>query len=177
MIAMLPIPVGETDDDASALEIGAYMFGGGFLNSRLAKRLRGDEGLCYGVSAWVSMSPYESRGEFGAYAIFAPQNTTAVEVGIKQELQKAVRDGFTSEELVAAKSGMLQQARVSRSQDENLVGRLADNLLLKRTILWDKQFEEKLNGLSIETVNAAFKRYIDPSKLSIVKAGDSAKTK
>ncbi len=175
MMVMLPIAVGEDHVDAAALKLGVYVFGGGFLNSRLSTRLRTDEGLCYSVSSWVSLDARESNGQFSAYAIFAPQNTSKVERGVKEELLRAVREGFTEEELKAAKSGMLQQARVSRAQNGYLAGQLIGNLFHSRTALWNKAFEAKIASLTVAEVNAAFERHIDPKKVSFVKAGDASK--
>lgn len=177
MVALLPIAIGENDEDAAALELGAYMFGGGFLNSRLATRLRGEDGLCYGVSAWLSLDSQESNGSLSAFAIFAPQNTAAVELGMKEELERVIKGGFTAEELIAAKSGMLQKARVNRAQNGHLAGSLVSNLFLGRAIQWDKAFEEKIEALTVADVNAAFKRHIKPAKVSFVKAGDASKAK
>jgi zinc protease len=177
MMVMLPIAVGDYDDDAAALELGAYIFGGGFLNSRLATRLRGKDGLCYNVSSWVSFASHESNGQFNGYAIFAPENTSAVELGVKEELDRALAKGFTVEELEAAKSGMLQKSRVDRAQNSALAGMLANDLFLERKIQWSKDFEERIKTLTLEEVNAAFKRHIKPEKLSFVKAGDASKVK
>lgn len=175
IMAMLPVPVSDTDEVAPALRLGAYLFGGGFLNSRLTNRLRQQEGLSYSVSAWIGFSPLEPRAEFNATAIYAPQNMHAVEAGIREELQKMAEQGFSAEELVPAKSGMLQKSRVERSQDHSLAAQLAGNLFLQRTMQWDKQVEERLQALTAEEVNRAVKHYLKPEQLSFIKAGDLSK--
>ncbi len=172
MVAMMPIPVGEQDADSVALEMGAYIFGGGFLNSRLSVRLRQKEGLSYSVASWVSMSPLESRGQFVAYAIFAPQNRGAVETGMKEELQRLVDQGITEDELASAKSGMLQQARVGRTENGGLARILSSNLYLDRELAWNKQREQDLSSLRVEDVNKALRKYIKVADLSFVEALD-----
>ena len=37
---------------------------------------------------------------------------------------------------------------------------------------WDEELEQKIRALTAAQVNAAFRKYVDPSALSIVKAGD-----
>jgi zinc protease len=37
---------------------------------------------------------------------------------------------------------------------------------------WDENLERRIQGLTPDQVNAAFRKHIDPSGLSIVKAGD-----
>ena len=45
-----------------------------------------------------------------------------------------------------------------------------------RTLAWDAEFEKKIAALTPEQINAAMRRYIDPAKITIVKAGDFAKS-
>jgi len=43
---------------------------------------------------------------------------------------------------------------------------------LNRPYTFDSDLEAKIQALTPEQINAAFKRHIDPNGLSIVKAGD-----
>ena len=172
VIAMLGVPVGENHADAAALELGTYMFGGGFLNSRLVTRLRQQDGLSYGSGAWLNMSDWTDNGQFSAYAIFAPQNRAAVEKGLREELAKVLDKGFTKEEITAAKSGLLQQGRVDRTQNGNLADLLVNNLELERDMSWHLRREQQIQALTAEQVLAAMQRYINPESLAFVWAGD-----
>ena len=40
---------------------------------------------------------------------------------------------------------------------------------------WDADFDAKIAALTPDEINAAMKRYLDPQKMSIVKAGDFAR--
>ena len=42
---------------------------------------------------------------------------------------------------------------------------------------WDASVDSKVKALTAADVNAAFRKYIDLAKISIVKAGDFAKAK
>ena len=46
------------------------------------------------------------------------------------------------------------------------------NLDLGRTFEFSKQIEDKLKALTVEQVNAAFRKYVEPDKLTFVVAGD-----
>ena len=46
------------------------------------------------------------------------------------------------------------------------------NLYLGRTFEWSKEFEQKVIALTPAQVTAALRKYVDPAKLTIVKAGD-----
>jgi zinc protease len=50
-----------------------------------------------------------------------------------------------------------------------------NNLYLGRTFTWSKRFEERIMALTAAQVSAAMRKYIDPAKVTVVKAGDFAK--
>ena len=168
--------VRDDDPDYPALVLGNYMLGGGFLNSRLATRVRQKEGLSYGVGSGLSASPLDKNGQFIAQAIYAPQNAAKLEAAIKEEIARALKDGFTADEVAAAKSGYLQSQQVNRAQDAGIVRKLAQYRFLNRTLAWDADLEKKIAALTPDEIVAALRRHIDPSKLTIVKAGDFAKS-
>jgi zinc protease len=162
--------------DYPALVLGNYMLGGGFLNSRIATRLRQKEGLSYGTGSSVQVSSLDQWGRFTATAIYAPQNVERLEAAFKEELARMLKDGFTAEEVAAAKSGWLQSRQVSRAQDNELASRLNNYLFLGRTLAWDEELERRIAALTPEQVNAVMRKHIDPSRLVIVKAGDFPKS-
>jgi zinc protease len=86
-----------------------------------------------------------------------------------------LKDGFTAEEVEAAKSGYLQSRQVSRAQDNELLGRSNTYLFINRDFKWDADFEAKIRALTPEQINAAMRKYVDPAKISIFKSGDFEK--
>jgi predicted Zn-dependent peptidase len=40
-------------------------------------------------------------------------------------------------------------------------------------MLYDEQLEAKIQALTVDQINAAFRRYVDPAAVTIVKAGNS----
>jgi zinc protease len=176
-VAGMNMPLQDTDPDYPALIIANYMLGGGILNSRLATRIRQKEGLSYSVASQFSASPLDKAGTFMSYAIYAPQNAEKLEAAFKEEIERAVKEGFTADELKTAKSGYLQSRQVGRAQDAGLAASLANNLYLNRTMQWDADFEKSIEALTPEKVKAAMQKYIDYNKFSMVKAGDFSKAK
>jgi zinc protease len=61
---------------------------------------------------------------------------------------------------------------VQRSQDAALLSVLASHEQESRTMKWDEQLEQKIQSLTVEQINAAFRKHIDAAALTIVKAGD-----
>ena len=83
-----------------------------------------------------------------------------------------LKDGFTAEELQAAKSGWLQDQQMGRSQDRELAGLLASELEAGRTLAYTSELELKVQSLAPDQVQAALRKYLDPNKFSVVRAGD-----
>jgi zinc protease len=175
-IAGQNLAIRDDDPDYPALVLGNYMLGGGFLNSRLAVRIRQKDGLSYGVGSQLSASPLDKSGAFTTFAIYAPQNAAKLETAFREEIARVLKDGFEEKEIAEAKSGWLQSRQVSRAQDAPLARTLAGNLYLKRTLAWDADLEKKVTALTGEQILAAMRRHLDPSKMTIAKAGDFEKS-
>ncbi len=174
-LAGMPLNVQDDDPDYPALVMGNFMLGGGFLNSRLATRIRRNEGLSYGVGSRINASAYEKSGSFMTYAIYAPENAEKLEIAFKEEMEKMLADGFSAEELEAAKSGYIQNKGMSRSDDRSLSGTLNEYLNLGRNMMWDAEMEKKIMALTPEQITKAMNKHLDIAKLVIIKAGDFEK--
>ena len=160
--------------DFPALVIANHLIGGSS-TARVPLRVREKEGLSYSTYTTFSSSALDEAAAFRVASIFAPQNRARVERAIREELERAVREGFSAEEVEAGKLSVLEARRLARSQDRALASRLGHYLFVKRTFAWDIEFESKIAALTPQQVNAALKRHIDPSRLSVVVAGDLKK--
>jgi zinc protease len=175
--ARLNLDLGIDDPDYPALMLADYIFGGGGLKSRLMDRIRQKDGLSYGGGSYVAPGDLDRAGMFGIQAIAAPQNLAKVDAAVREELQRALKDGFTAAELAGAKSGLLQQRVQTRADDAGLASGWTNYLYLGRTFEWSADFEKRLAAVSLPQLNAAFRKAIDPAKLSVVMAGDQSKAK
>jgi zinc protease len=177
LIARMNLDSNQNDPDYAALYLADYMLGGGAgFDSRLTSRIRVKEGLSYSVGSQAGGSVWDRAGSWTMQAIAAPQNITKVEASLRDELAKVLKDGFTDEEIAKAKSGWVPQFAQNRVQDRQLTSRLLAHLDNNRTFLtWDKPFEQRMLAVTREQVMAALHKYLDPSKLTIVKAGDAKK--
>jgi zinc protease len=172
LVCGMNLALEDNDPDFAALTIGNYILGGGFLNSRLAVRVRQKEGISYGIGSYIQAGQKEKAGAFGSYAIFNPENLDRLISAYKEELKKMTSEGVTETELADAVKGFLQSRNVSRSQDRELCSRLNSYLNLDRTMTWDQQLEDKMAKLTVAEVNAAMKKWIQPEKITYVEAGD-----
>ena len=175
-IAGLNIALRDDDPDYAAVALANYILGGGFLNSRLATRIRQKDGLSYGVGSQIVARPLDRSGQFVTFAIYAPQNAARLEAAFKEEIARMLKDGFTAAELNEARSGYLQQRLQTRANDNSLAAALSNQLYLDRTLAYDIEFEKRIAALTPQQLVEAMRKYVDPSKITIVKAGDFTKT-
>lgn len=173
--ARMNLQMRDDHPDYPALTVANYIMGQSGFDSRLTARIRVKDGLSYGAGSGLNVGATGDGSAWSGFAISAPQNTAKVEAAFKDELAKAIKDGFTTAEVVAAKSGILQQRLQGRAQDGGLAGGLASNLYLARTYAWSAAFEANIDKLTAEQVSAAFRKHIDPARITYVKAGDFAK--
>ncbi len=171
-LAGMPVQIRDDNPDFAAVYMGNFMFGGGFLNSRLATRIRQKEGISYGVGSQFSAGPLDDNGAFVSYAIYNPQEKGRLEMAWKEELARALADGFTAEELQGARSGALQSRQVARANDAQLAGTLNSMLEYGRTMAFSQGIDDRISSLTLAEINAAMKKHLDPTKVVFVKAGD-----
>jgi len=169
------IQIRDDHPDYAAMVLANYIIGGSGLNSRLFGRIRGKEGLSYGVGSQFQVQPEEDNAVFLAYAISAPENTLKVEASLKDELAKILKEGFTAEEVTAAKKSWEQQQNVSRAQDRELATRLAGWTYYGRTMAWDADLERKVQSLTPAQLVEALRRHLDLNAITIMKGGDFKK--
>jgi len=161
----------DSDPDYAAMVMADYMFGGG-ITARLPDRVRNREGYSYSVSSSFNAPVEGDAAVFSASAISNPANTPKVEASFLDELRKTLRDGFNAAELAAAKKAIRDDRIGARSSDGGLMNLITAREQYQRTLAWDEQLDAKLQALTLEQVNSAFRRHVDASKISIVKGGD-----
>jgi zinc protease len=166
-----PLPLNDTHPDYPAMLVANYLLGGS-PNARLWARIREKDGLSYDVRSYVLWNNFEPASRWQASAIFAPQNQPRVEAALQEEVARALKDGFTQKELDESRVGLLNQRRLGRAQDPAVAGALVNNLYLQRRFALQQANDDAIAALTLEQVNAALRRYIDPAKWVVIWAGD-----
>ncbi len=165
----------DTDPDYPAFFMANQILGGGALKSRLADRLRQKEGFSYGTGSFARVGDLDAVTTWGAYAIYAPENADKLEAAFNEEIQKALKDGFTQEELDFARNSWIQGEKTDRQEDRTIVGWLNRSLYLGRSVRFEAETETKVLALKLDEVNAALRKHLHPETFVVVKAGDFAK--
>jgi zinc protease len=162
------------DSDYAAMTLANYILGGSG-GSRLFKRIRDKEGLSYGVSSSVGVPNKDNGAAFRLSSICNPANAPKVEASFRDELARTVKDGFTAEEVEGAKKSWKESRLVQRSTDQLLLGALLTRERFDRTMKFDEALETAVASLTPQQVSDAFRKYVDPSAITYIKAGDFKK--
>jgi zinc protease len=184
--AGLPLNLQDSDPDYAALLVADYLVGSApALQSRLTARLRLQEGACQAVRSELVASSSDRSSMWRVYAYADAAQMQKLEAAFKDEIARVQRSGFSSSEVATARAAVLRLHRERRTRDnvlaggeisaDGLAGQLVRNSQLGRTFAWNKQLDDRIAALRVEDVNAAFRKHIALSKISVFKAGDFAR--
>jgi zinc protease len=174
--ARLALDLRDDDPDAPALMLANEIIGGGSgLHSRLVDRVRQKDGLSYGIGSGLVVGGHDRAASWGVGAIAAPQNIDRVETDVREEINRVLKDGFDKDEVEEARRGALQERMMARSDDGAVAAAWVANLDLDRTFAFSRQLEDRIRALSAAQMTETLRKYLDPSKLTVVIAGDSRK--
>ena len=174
-LGILSFEASQEDNDYAALQVAGEIFGGGFLNSRIAERLRQKDGVSYGAGGNVGVDAdnKDKNSSMYIYAIYNPENAAKVQQGFKEEIARFIKDGITQEELTNVVNGWVQEQNVSRAKDNELANVIGNNMYYNRDMNFQKGIEAKVKALTVEDVNKAIKTYFKEfDKWTVVNGGD-----
>jgi zinc protease len=162
----------ESDPDYVALDIANEMLGGGaFIGSRIAKRLRENEGMSYGAGTFVQADYKHPVSLWGVYAIFNPIYKNRLDSAFKDEINKALTEGFMADELKKAVSSWQATRKTYVGVDQYLAFHQASYLEQQKDLEFDVNYEDKARALTVDQVNAVLRKYVRPEKMTLIYAG------
>ncbi|HEX8875629.1 MAG TPA: insulinase family protein, partial [Phycisphaerales bacterium] len=161
----------ELDDDAPALQIASYILGGG-AKSRMLDRLRQKEGLSYGAGAGMQANPLDPVSNLFAFAICAKQNAGKAADAMKEEMTRWIESGVDEKELSEAKKSYRLDFMTNLNDDDYIATSLTNGMYLNRTMKWDADRLDKIDGLSVQQINDAVKRRMSGLAFVEIQAGD-----
>ena len=170
MLGVTRMPLDDMNPDYPALLVANFVLGDS-ASARIPERLRQKDGLSYSAGTFFQPSALDKNSAIGMYAIFAPENLPRVRLGFSEEIERAVRDGFTDKEVQDAKAGVMQERRLSRTEDGRVAGALSSQLFLGRTFATSGGVDAAIEKLTPQDVNAALRKYVKPSDFAFAFAG------
>ncbi|MDX2090769.1 MAG: pitrilysin family protein [Kofleriaceae bacterium] len=166
----------DTDPDYAAWLMVGHLLGGDN-SSRIWMRLREKEGLSYGTYAWTSAGSMDDGGAFGASVIVAPQNLAKAKAALLEEITKLLAGPIAADELQRGKDSWLKSQDTSLSSDGYVTSMLAGQAYRDRTMQFPIELRKRIQALTPADVERVAKKYLQPSKLIVVDAGDISKAK
>ncbi|MEZ5989539.1 MAG: pitrilysin family protein [Planctomycetota bacterium] len=163
------------DPDFYKLRVMDHVLGSGpGFTSRIARKLRDEQGLCYAVGAGITGSAGHERGVFSAYIGTSPgQEERAVE-GLLAEV-RAIRDEPPGEQELADVHAYLTGSFVwALERNAHLAGFL---VRLERFDLGLDHLDRLpglIRGVTRDDVRAAAEAHLDPSRYDLVTLGPVA---
>ncbi|MGB3006540.1 MAG: pitrilysin family protein [Chitinophagaceae bacterium] len=178
MLGGLNLNISRKNPDYPAVIMANELLGGGaFLSSRIPQRLRENEGMSYGAGSFLNVQYNYNTGNWGVYAMFNPLYKGRLDSALHQEVDKAIKGGFTQDELSKSISSWLELNKSSLGNNETLSSIIRTYLQNDRDLNQYSDFENKIKSLTLEAVNMALRKYFDKSKLVMVYGGDFEKGK
>jgi zinc protease len=157
------------DPDSQALRMGVAILGSGF-TSRLLSTVRDKEGLTYQIGALVADDTFDD-GDWRISASFAPALLDKGLIAAQRELRKWWQDGISADELKARKTDAIGAFQVSLATTGGMAGALLRTVQRGFPLTWIDEYPRMIDALTLDEVNGAIRRHVDPQKLLIVKAG------
>lgn len=168
LLSVLPGPKRDDPDFWSVLVLN-QVFGGGTFTSRLKMDLREQRGMVYSTGSALSIGGL--RPLWSASAAFAPARSGEAIAAMAGQWRQLRDGGITQAELESARDYLLGALTLSLDSTPAMADFIAslqqDNL--PATYFTDR--EAALRALTLDQVNAAVKRWVDPDKLVTIIAG------
>lgn len=159
---------------------GPYFYGqlmnynlGGNFNSRINQNLREDKGYTYGAYSYFS-----GNREAGVFVVAADVrgDATADAIGeVLEEMQDFADQGPTEAELAYLKSSYSQQDALSYETLGKKAGFLLNLAMLELSPDYLSQQQQIVAEVDTATLTEQAEKWLDPTKMVIVVAGDKAK--
>ena len=138
-----------------------YMFGGG-ITARLPDRVRNREGYSYSVG--IELQRARRRRRRGVFGVGHRESGKHAEGRSElhgrtdENASRRIHGGGTCR---GEEGDSRRPHRQARSSDGGVLNLIAAREQCGRTLAWDEQMDAKLQALTLDQVNAAFRRHIN----------------
>lgn len=142
---------------------------GSSMSSRLFQEIREKRGLAYSVYSFSHS--HQDAGLLGIYAGIAPENVGEVMRLISEQLAVLAQVPIPEAELRAAKEYIKGNMYINAESNDSRMNRLAKNEFLFGRYVPFQEIEEKINGVTPETIQNWFRSVYDPASLAVMLYG------
>jgi len=168
-ISLGQIGYARSDPDYFPMLIANYILGGGSLVSRLPEEVREKRGLVYSV--YSSVYPMLQAGTISAHLQTRQENTNQAITLVKDLIKTFVEQGVTEKELNNAKKHLTGNFALRVDSNGKLLSYLTTIGFYHLPLDYMQTWISKVEMVTLEQINAAIKRHIQPEKMLLVTVG------
>ncbi len=145
------------------------IFGQYALGGRLGDSIRERQGMAYYVSSSLDANVVE--GPLAIRAGVSPANVDRAVASIDAEIERLVREGVTEKELDESRRYMIGSLPRALETNAAIAAFLQQAEFFELGLDYDLRLPELLRAVTLDDVNAAAKRLLDPARAAVVVAG------
>ena len=157
------------EKDYFPLYVGNYILGGGGFVSRLTEEVREKKGLVYSVYSYFMPLLAEGPLEIGLQTK-KEQSDEALRI-VNSTIKKFIDEGPSEKELIAAKQNLVGGFPLRLDSNAKIIDYISMIAFYKLPITYIDNYIQEINKVSTEQIKAAFKKKIDPNKLTTIIVG------
>ncbi len=162
-VVAVPCALRRDSPDWPTFEIANYILGyGSVFTSRLGRVVRVENGLAYDV--FSDLSATLGNGYFWVEFGTAPENDVHATLLVRDVLARAVTEGFTEAEVRTAIGNRVTSLALRTETAEAKAAALADAAWFGLGADYPLRRAEEYRRVTVEAVNAAFRKYVDPRR-------------
>lgn len=171
-ILLQPTRIEPTSPDAVALDAAAWALFQDQLGSRVAKKIREDAALSYATGGQLVTSTDGDLGLILLFTVTKPENAGKAVGLIRGEIDQALEKGITDAELEGYKKASKNQKATARASDPLIAAVIVELKKAGLDFTWWAKQDEETAALTLDRVNAALRKYVQPSKMGLLEIGD-----
>ena len=170
-ILMGQVGVHRKDKDYFTLYVANHILGGSGFGSRIMEEIREKRGLAY--SSYSYFAPMLKRGPFTAGMQTSNGKTGEAMKVLKETLNNYVENGPTEKELLHAKKNITGGFPLRIDSNSDISNYLSVIAFYNLPLSYLKDFNKRVEAVSLEQIKDALKRRIHPEKMFTVTVGTS----
>lgn len=160
------------DKDYFTLYVANHILGGSGFGSRIMQEIREKRGLAY--SSYSYFVPMLKRGPFLIGMQTSNGQTTEALKVLKDTLKNFIDKGPTEEELLHAKKNITGGFPLRIDSNKDISGYLGMIGFYNMPLSYLKDFNQRIEAVTLEQIKETIKRRIDPDKMFTVTVGRRA---
>lgn len=168
------VGIRRTHPDFYVLSVMDHVLGTGpGFTSRVSKKLRDEQGLCYAVSAGITPTAGEEPGMFTAYIGTSPEHRQKAIDGFLAEIHRIRTEPVTAAELQDVKDYLTGSFVFGLERNSNLAAYAIRARRFGLGFDFIQRYPDIVRSITAEQVREAAERHLHPDRLAVISAGAS----